>query len=249
MSRSHIFRPLTDATGLLLSGATVSILDPDTGSLLGDALFTDDSSSSTLTNPFQVDNGYVDFYLENPKRVQLIATRDQVSLGVFLDIYPPAYEVITSVESLRIVNTPVAGAVLVASETEGEAIWRDPSGLEPAIPPESPHFLFTTDPNWAVSVTSSLGISTISITIPPGAPWDGSQESAMPPVSPVVQFQTISALDLSGRGPSMADIREVDLSAQTNVYTFSVTTAPNSEVYWVTAFDANYTMLFDWRRG
>jgi hypothetical protein len=258
MARAHIFRPLTDATGTLLTGATVTILDPATGSLISDILYVDDASTVTLTNPFTVDNGYIDFYLDNPRRIELLATLDQTSLGVFLDIYPPADQVVVGVDKIRIVNTPTPGSVLVASATPGEAMWITTGGLAPATPPEAPIFLTNSDPAWDVEFVASgmFGqIYDITLTVPPGAPWDGSGDAGTADLT----ISTYSALFFDGTGPQLLKTEIVDMSAVTNTYTYTVSVPTGGppigstnlvrQLYWVLGVDSTGTVVFDWRRG
>lgn len=68
--RAHLSRPLQDAAGNLVAGATVRVLNPGTTELIPSTLYVDSSSGLTLTNPWVTSNS-VDFYLENPQRVRI----------------------------------------------------------------------------------------------------------------------------------------------------------------------------------
>jgi hypothetical protein len=60
-----------DAQVGLLTGASVAIYSPGSTTLIGDTLYTTDSGSTTLSNPFVSVSGIIDFYLNVPQRVDI----------------------------------------------------------------------------------------------------------------------------------------------------------------------------------
>lgn len=72
--RAHYYRTLQDTQGNLVPGCTVRVLQPGTTTLIQEALYADDSTSTTLPNPFVSDDGLINFYLEEPARVRIGVT-------------------------------------------------------------------------------------------------------------------------------------------------------------------------------
>jgi hypothetical protein len=71
MPRAHIMKVLQNPDGSVMTGASVRVLADGASVDLPDALFTTDAGSSTLSNPFTSADGRVEFYLDNPQRVQI----------------------------------------------------------------------------------------------------------------------------------------------------------------------------------
>lgn len=112
MARSHLYKIFQNADGSVLTGATVAVLDPDTSDPISAALYTTDTGSTTLANPFTSDDGKVEFYLDNPQRLRLgITPAGGVEFFVITDAYARAdLVVVSSVPDLSL-GTPVVGFV------------------------------------------------------------------------------------------------------------------------------------------
>lgn len=70
-NRAHLTRTVQDAAGNVLTEATVFVYEPGTFDLIAETIYSDDTSSAELANPFLVSSGAIDFYLTLPKRVRL----------------------------------------------------------------------------------------------------------------------------------------------------------------------------------
>lgn len=69
--RAHYYRPVQDSTGALEPNVQITIYQPGTTDLLVDTIYSDDSTSSPVSNPFITNNGIIDFYLDTPQRVRI----------------------------------------------------------------------------------------------------------------------------------------------------------------------------------
>ena len=87
MARAHVYRPITDDAGNLLYGATVAV-QGDGGVPLGQALYADGTSGSTLPNPYIAASGIVDIWLETPQRLLVteVSKRDPGRRSAYAEI-------------------------------------------------------------------------------------------------------------------------------------------------------------------
>lgn len=69
--RSHYYRPVTDNSGNILPNVQITLFEPGTTNPIADTVYADATSSTLLTNPFVNSNGLIDFYLANPRRVDI----------------------------------------------------------------------------------------------------------------------------------------------------------------------------------
>jgi hypothetical protein len=69
--RAHFNRPLTDRAGNQINEATVRLLVQGAVELLQDTIYAEASSGLTRTNPWNITNGEVDFFLDSPTRLQI----------------------------------------------------------------------------------------------------------------------------------------------------------------------------------
>lgn len=140
MARAHLFRPVTDEKGNLLYGAQVTVRKTDINALLGQAIYAGPLSGATvLDNPFIIDGGYVDIWLDTPERVNLYiesAGRDPIS--IYLDVNTPADEVLRSLYPLTITNQAATDKVLVGVD-ESTASWQDAPAVEVGVVPAHDH--------------------------------------------------------------------------------------------------------------
>lgn len=113
MPRAHIYKVLQNGDGSVLTGASVRVLADGASTNLTDPLFTTDAGSGVLTNPFTSSNGKIDFYLDNPQRLQIGVTPP--GSGEFfttVDADPDAlYQVVSGVPRLSL-GTPTPGGYM-----------------------------------------------------------------------------------------------------------------------------------------
>src|SRR5690242_20280163 len=106
MARAHLFRPVTDEKGNLLYGAQVTVRKADFAEPIEQPIFAGPlDSAETVENPYVADNGYVDIWLDTPERVNLyIESTGREPISLYLDVNPPAPEVVRSLYPLTITN-------------------------------------------------------------------------------------------------------------------------------------------------
>lgn len=71
MSRAHLSRPIQDPLGSLIGEATIRLIEPGTGTSITEPIYVDDEGPVTRNNPWSVETGVLDFYLANPRRVDI----------------------------------------------------------------------------------------------------------------------------------------------------------------------------------
>lgn len=129
MARAHFSRPITDNTGVPVRHATVSVYFAGSNQLIGQPIYADSTTSTTLPNPFPVTNGVVDFYLATAQTVNIGLQSGTTQYTVAnLDVLPPVESMVTSPSGLAIANTPVSGQFLQATSATG-ATWVNASDL------------------------------------------------------------------------------------------------------------------------
>ncbi|MBI2756187.1 MAG: hypothetical protein HYX52_05695 [Chloroflexi bacterium] len=90
MARAHYQDTVQDREGNAISGASVRVLDPATGLLLGATLYVADTGVLTLANPLTTDStGHFAFYLDTAQRVRLSTTAAGWSSASTLDVDVP----------------------------------------------------------------------------------------------------------------------------------------------------------------
>lgn len=84
--RAHYRAPVQDDQGNLLPGSVITILVNGTTSPLGLPIYSDDSTTNLLSNPWTSPDGNIDFYLDAPQRVDLQVAPPGQSAAIFPDI-------------------------------------------------------------------------------------------------------------------------------------------------------------------
>lgn len=84
--RAHFTRPVTDQLGNLLSNIQVSIYDPATTNLVSDVVYSTDTGTNVLTNPYISSTGVIDFYLTTPRRVRLGVIQGTLPVQYYEDV-------------------------------------------------------------------------------------------------------------------------------------------------------------------
>ena len=133
MARGHLFRLVTDPTGVPLYGAQVTVRTADISGPITQTVWDGPlDTANDLGNPFIISGGYVDIWLDQPQRVNLLIEQaNQDPIAVYVDVQPSADEAVYSPFPLQILNSPtVAGQVLVATSVS-TAQFQDP----PIAPP------------------------------------------------------------------------------------------------------------------
>lgn len=85
-ARAHLYRPLVDQHGDLITDATVRVLQPGTTDLVTDSLYYNSTDDSILPNPFNVTNGVLDFYMNQAQTVRFGISRPGQA-EVFIEDY------------------------------------------------------------------------------------------------------------------------------------------------------------------
>lgn len=107
MGRARCRYVVTDAQGNRLSGASVTVYEPNTVTAIAATMYADDSGGGTLANPLTVDaNGAVLFYLATPQRVDLKVEKAGYAPLVVpdVDVAPAAGEAVTLSETQTLAN-------------------------------------------------------------------------------------------------------------------------------------------------
>lgn len=128
MARAHCYKPVTDGAGNLLSDVTVTVFEAARSQVLEQQMFTTPSGAGALSNPFAATNGIINFYLETPQRVRLSVKTPNATFNVYIDVEPPAREVLRVDFPLRVTNSPQPGWVLVF-QGAGQARWQAPDDV------------------------------------------------------------------------------------------------------------------------
>jgi hypothetical protein len=124
VSRAHFFRKATDDQGNVVPGTILTVYQPGTLAFLADPLYVNEVGGIELTNPVTIDDGIIDFYLDQPTQVK-IGLRAPGGVERFYDnqdVYPDPQTVVQAPDGLQITNSPVAGNFLQATGPR-QATW------------------------------------------------------------------------------------------------------------------------------
>lgn len=180
MARAHLFRPITDREGNLLYNATVTVREVDYSIPIGQPLYASKDGGDTLSNPFTAVNGVIDFWIDEPQRMSILAQHATASdILVYLDAPPPAEEIVSTDFPLEITNAPsTSGQVLLSTGTAGVAQWGNPpsgTGLTPVVVASSQNFNSGSDPVGWTFVQNNGGAHVYDpLSIPPGTNYQYS---------------------------------------------------------------------------
>lgn len=84
--RAHYYRPVTDDTGNLLPNVQVTLYQPATTTPISDVVYSTDTGTNILSNPWIANNGVIDFYLDNPQRVRIGAVQGGLAVVYYEDV-------------------------------------------------------------------------------------------------------------------------------------------------------------------
>ncbi len=139
MARAHLFRPVTDEKGNLLYGALVTVRPTSLSGVISQDIYPGPLSTDPLPNPYVLDNGYVDIWLDEPQRVNLLINASGFDpISIYLDVHPPAAEVLRTAYPLKITNAPANGKILIGTSAT-EASFQDPPSIIPGVAPAHDH--------------------------------------------------------------------------------------------------------------
>ncbi len=139
MARAHLFRPVTDDKGNLLYGAVVTVRSTTLNGVIAQPIYPGPISVTPLSNPYVLDNGYIDIWIEEPERVNfLIEVSGLDAISLYLDVHPPAEEVLRTAYPLKITNAPASGKILIGI-SETEASFQDAPSITPGVAPPHDH--------------------------------------------------------------------------------------------------------------
>jgi hypothetical protein len=122
MSRSHVYKPITDELGNLLLGAQVTLREADSSTLVTAPLYAGASTSQQIGNPFTAIDGLINVWTDRPRRINaLIQVVGRADVAQFLDILPdPGLLIVPS-------NASTVGQVPVA-QADGTVQWSGGAG-------------------------------------------------------------------------------------------------------------------------
>lgn len=122
--RAHYTAPIQDTDGNLLPGSVIAVNQNGIPALLTAPIYADGTSATVMSNPFVSSDGYVDFYLDAPQRVDLQITAPGQTPGTFPDI--DVNEAASSSVILTFAgsgpNSTQVGANAVASQAQAVAL-------------------------------------------------------------------------------------------------------------------------------
>ena len=124
MSRAHFSRKVADDQGNVVPGTTVTVYEAGTLTPLTDPLYVNETGSVEQTNPFEVNDGIVDFYVDSPRQIK-VGLRAPNGVERFFDnqdVYPDPQTVVEAPFGLQITNIPQAGQFLQAIGSQ-RATW------------------------------------------------------------------------------------------------------------------------------
>lgn len=128
--RSHLYYPVTDVHGDVLSDITVRFYEPGTTTLIDKTIYAQPSGNSELSQPITTSDGVIDAYLSLPKRVDVgIEPAGQAEFYIRgLEFSSAGDNVIQAAQSgFRITNLPSPGYVLTGNN-DGTASFKVSSG-------------------------------------------------------------------------------------------------------------------------
>lgn len=173
MARAHVRQVLQNPDGSVLTGAEVRVLQAGSLTLIAQTMYTTDSGSTTLSNPFTCEDGVVEFFLDIPERVQLGYTppggTEQFAL---VDAEPDASGLVQAAFAFTITNGPVPDKPLVGNNDGETATFKDlpvdpdaPTGAgESQANPATTVYMQSATHIWAVTIDDTGHLNTTAVT-------------------------------------------------------------------------------------
>lgn len=133
MGRAHARFTFQNPDGSILLPVTVSVIEDATNALISDSLWTTETGSTALGNPFTTATGVAEFFLDTPQRVRLDYTPPGGSpTFVIIDTTPDASTLVTADTALVITGTPDPTKVLIGGADGLSAEWGEPEAAADA---------------------------------------------------------------------------------------------------------------------
>lgn len=155
MPRAHISKVLQNPDGSVMTGASVRVLADGATTNIADALYTTDAGSSTLTNPFTSTDGRIEFYLDNPQRIQIgITPPGGTESFITADAAPDALNTVVADVHLNL-GTPVPGSYLHVNSSGQFEYVGIASGLSRVSATPQLFLVDSSGAVWAVSVDAT----------------------------------------------------------------------------------------------
>lgn len=170
MPRAHISKVLQNPDGSVMTGASVRVLADGASTNLADPLYTTNAGSSTLSNPFISTDGRVEFYLNNPQRIQIgITPVGGTESFITADAAPDALNVVVADVHLNM-GTPTPNSYPHVNSS-GQIEYVDiAGGLSPATATPQLFLVDSSGAAWAVTVdTTGHLVTSGEGGSPPGA--------------------------------------------------------------------------------
>jgi hypothetical protein len=173
MARAHVRQVLQNPDGSVLTGAEVRVLQDGSLTLISQTLYTDDTGSATLTNPFTCTDGVVEFYLVVPERVRLGYTPPGgTEQFATVDAESDASGLVQAAAAFTITNAPVPDKPLVGNSDGETATFKDippPSGAptgagETEANPATTFYMQSASHIWAVTMDDTGHFVSTAVT-------------------------------------------------------------------------------------
>jgi hypothetical protein len=189
---NHLYRPIQDLSGNIVTDATVSIFQPGTTTPIASTIYSDAALSSPLTNPYPATTGVIDLYVATPQTVDIgiqrtggglqiiknidIATDVLASAPQMYSFYVPGtlatgvvpqkhyVEANGTIQSVRIAvgTQPVGANVQVDTLVNGTSVYTS-SAHAPSIAPGTDNAIQTTIDTPAVTGPAQLQVQILSV--------------------------------------------------------------------------------------
>lgn len=163
--RAHVRQVLQNPDGSVLTGAEVRVLQTGSLTLISGTLYTTDTGSGVLSNPFTCADGVVEFYLTSPARVRLGYTPPGgVEQFATVDAEPDASGLVGADVAFAITNGPIPDKPLVGNPDGTTAAFQDlpaapgaPTGAgeSPTNPATTFYMVDSADVVWDVTIDTS----------------------------------------------------------------------------------------------
>lgn len=157
----------------MLTGASVRVLQDGSLTLISQQMYTTDTGSTALANPFTCDDGVVEFYLDLPERVRLGYTPPGgTEQFATVDAEPDASGLVQANVAFSVTNGPVPGKPLVGNSDGETATFQDlpvdpdaPTGAGESAtnPAVTQYWKDSANVVWAVTIDTSGHLITTAV--------------------------------------------------------------------------------------
>jgi hypothetical protein len=181
VARAHIYRPIIGANGGLLYGATVTVEESGLSVPLGQPMYSSATGSTILPNPFVASQGVIDFWVEIPQRVSILAQAAQhADIRIYVDALPSPDTVVLTDQPLEITGQALAGYLLQATGAAGQAAWApapSSTGISPLVTIINQGFTNAADPSGWTFLQAATTTRNYQPVVPPNQGWVNSMHA------------------------------------------------------------------------